>query len=219
MGAFDFIKNTFDYRDFIGVSKNDNATATPNQNQNSNSNQNQQQTEGSNQQTYGQPNDNMNKKTLYQWSAPNKLPHGGFDPKVIRSLLIVGIVVGLILLIMQEFLLILAIGSLVFVSYVISAAPADTVVHEITNLGVIYDNEFYPWEVFKYYFFTNRDGADILGMDRKNGVRLIFIVNQQHKQEIHKILYERIPYLDEAPKDSLDNMYRSILDKFTSPSA
>lgn len=213
MGAFDFIKNTFDYRDFIGVSKSPTVPPAPNPNQNLNQGNT---TQPVNAAQYGQPNENVNKRTLYQWASPNKLPNGGLDPKLRRSLFIVGIVVGLILLIMQEFLLILAIGSVVFVIYVISSTPAEDVMHEITNLGVIYDGEFYPWEVFSYYFFTERDGVGILGMDRKSGVRLIFIVNAEQRQEIHKILFERIPYLEEAPRDSLDNMYRSVLDKFTS---
>ena len=205
MGFFNTIKNIFDYREFIGFHRDDTAPSNPNQNL--------QPTPEATQQ--GQSNENLNKQVLFTWTAQNKLPHSGLDPKLKRSLMIIGIVVGILLFIMQEYLLILAIGSLVFVSYVISNTPASIVTHDINNLGVSYEGEFYPYTDLKFYFFTQKGGVDILGIDRQNYTRLIFLINPNEKQVIHELLYTRIPYLETPPQDALDDMYKGILSRFT----
>lgn len=161
----------------------------------------------------------VNRQTLYSWVSKNKLPHNGIDPKVQRSLLIVGIILGIILFVMQEYGLIFAVLSMVFVSYVITLSPSVDVNHEITNLGILYEDEFYPWSDLKFYFFTEKMGIDILGIDRLSGSRLLFLISQADKKPIHDILYSRIPYTETPPKDALDDMYRNVLSKFTSPSA
>lgn len=164
-------------------------------------------------------NNMVNRQTLYAWVSKNKLPHSGIDPKVQRSLLIVGIILGIILFVMQEYGLIFAVLSMIFVSYVISLSPSVEVRHEITNLGILYEEEFYPWSDLKFYFFTEKMGIDLLGIDRLSGSRLLFLLSPADKKSVHDILYSRIPYSEIPPKDALDDMYRNILSKFTSPNS
>ena len=58
-------------------------------------------------------------EVLFKWSYEVKLPNAQYSPRFLRMLMIVGIAVGVLLALMQDFILILAIGSVVFFYYVL----------------------------------------------------------------------------------------------------
>ena len=204
----DAIKNTFDYRDLMGIRRpedyeDSNSSDTPHQNT---------------PQVPQQPQPvNTPKQSLVKWIVPNKLPHSGIDPKIRRSLMIVGLVVGIILLIMQEFTLIFAVASLIFVSYVISSTPAEQVEHEISNLGVSYAGEFFPWSDLSYYYMDFKINTPMLCIARKSGPTLVFVIRDGDKDAIQQALYDYLPYLDAPPKDNIEDFIRNIISKFTIP--
>lgn len=155
------------------------------------------------------------RKTLLKWSAQSRSQLKNMDPKKIKTLMIIGIAVCVLLVAMQEFFLILGVLSLIFVSYALTQTPPDEVDYEITNQGVKYDSIFYPWANMRYFFFTNEVGLDTIAIDMLNTVptRLFLTVSSKEKDKVTKLLSEYVNYLEEQPKTFMDKAYDSVMDK------
>lgn len=165
-----------------------------------------------------QQNRTFKKITLFAWQADSRLEQASTtNLRVMRSMIVIAVIIGVLLVAMQEFLLILAIASLVFVKYLISSTPVQKVAHEITNLGVMNAGAFYAWEDLKQFFFTKTDeGINMLCVDTKSSFpgRLFFIVSNEDKDKIQDLINEYLPFLQQAPKDFVSTAYTAMMDKF-----
>ena len=152
------------------------------------------------------------KKVHMTWSAPNKLEMGNGNKKISRTFIIIGVFLGLILAVMQEFGLIVLIASMMFVFYAIKKASPEKVTHEISNHGFSYAGELYYWHQLKNFFFDKNNLLVISTYDPLPG-RLFVIFDQDDKKKIQDHLEEYIHYLPEVPKTSLDKFYEFVVDK------
>lgn len=154
------------------------------------------------------------KQTLYEWDAPSRVVKT-VNKKMIKNLVIIAVVISLLFIAMQEFLLVIAIVSLAFVSYILSATPSETVHNVITSHGVEYGGRFYYWNELKHYFFSERQGTSILCVDAKEGLpaRIYMTLRPGDKDPLHKIVGSYLPYLQEEPRSAVDRMYYSVIDK------
>ncbi len=157
----------------------------------------------------------LKKEVLLEWVGMTKLPPTKKNDKFMRSLTIIAFVVLVLLVILQEFIPIVAILVVVFVSYVISATPAEQVKYEITTLGFNYGGEFYPWDAFRYFFITQKEGYVIFNLDlHKDGVSRLFVLVAEDKvAEVQTLLNEYLPFLEKAPEDFADKIFKMFVNK------
>lgn len=157
----------------------------------------------------------LKKEVLLEWMGLTKLPPTKKNEKFMRSLTIIAFVVLVLLVILQEFIPIVAILVVVFISYVISATPAEQVKYEITTLGFTYGGEFYPWDAFRYFFITHKDDYSVFNLDlNKEGVsRLFVLVSQDRTDEIQGLLNEYLPFLEKPPEDFADKIFKLFVSK------
>lgn len=155
------------------------------------------------------------KKVLVEWESVAKIHRPGFNEKSMRTIVVIAIVIGLLLIIMQEYALILAIGSIVFIGYALSKAPVESVKYEITNHGVKYAAQFYYWnELTQFYFVTSR-GENLMAVDTKERLpgRLFLSINPTLKDKIKSVFETYLPYLEKEPETFMDRTYKSVVAK------
>ena len=110
------------------------------------------------------------KEVFMSWTI--NLKREGFNPnkKFARTFIIIAIVLGLILAIMQDFVLILGIASIIFVSYVFTKYQLGEAVIEISSHGISYDGKVYYWHELKNFFFSERGSSSILIVGTRMGL-------------------------------------------------
>jgi hypothetical protein len=161
---------------------------------------------------------NLGAKNIYiTWEA--EIYSGGktlISKRFARSSIIIGVFVGILLLIMQEFALILAIGSIVFFLQVYSKMLPQSIRFEISNYGIMIGDNLYPWDKLRRYFFFTRDGNEVIGVDTVLGFpgRIFINFEIKDKEKIKEILDKNLYYLESEPRTFLDNAYDKIMSKF-----
>lgn len=146
----------------------------------------------------------VKKEVLFEWDTVTRSKAIVLDnPKENRTLIVIGVVIALILILTQNFLLIAVIASLIFLRYVLSATPGESVQHKLLNIGVDYNGNIYEWHELKQFFFTQDTKDFFLCIDTFERLpgRLYFILNSSSdKEKIRNIVEEYIPYLEEEPQ-------------------
>ena len=107
-----------------------------------------------------------NKEVFMSWTAEGKISRTQFDAKFVRMLAIIGIVVGLLLALMQDFVLIIVIGSVIFFYYTLhNKYQPGLVSYEISNYGFKSGEQMYYWFELRHFFFSQKGGQEILIID------------------------------------------------------
>lgn len=152
------------------------------------------------------------RKTLYAWKALSRPTKKQMSQKTTKTLIIIGAVIALLLVAMQEFFLILVALSLIFVSYILQQIPAEEIEYEITNHGVKYAGKLYFWEDLSQFFFLNAEGMEIVALDVLNDLpaRIYLTLSGGNREKVKKLLEEHIEFLEEEPKTFFDKAYDSI---------
>jgi hypothetical protein len=155
------------------------------------------------------------KEVLYSWEGLSRSERPKISKKASRTMLIIGIIVALLLLAMQEFWLVLAVLALIFASYMLAQVPPETVRYEITNQGITYIDRFYEWPELSHYFFMKQNDLDIVAVDVTKGLpgRLYLTINPVDKEKVSGLMNEHLTYLEEQPKTVADKAYDKVVDK------
>lgn len=140
-------------------------------------------------------------KILYSWRAPTR-PFKRRDREFWTTVLSIAFLVGLILFFVKEWLLIAAIVSLIFVYYVLSTVEPEEAEYKLTNRGVIYAGQTYPWEEIKQFWFSEKYGQKTVNFSLQAGLlsRLVILIGKGNETEIKKILTKYL--LEEEPQPS-----------------
>lgn len=156
------------------------------------------------------------RKELYSWTTTN-IPSGeAFKlPKVNRSFVVIGIFLLVLFLVMKEFLLIAALGSLFFLWNVLSGVKSEPVSHQITTHGINYAGQFFKWTELKEFFFAKMGNADTLNINTIQRLpgRLILLINPQDKDRLSEILSKYLTYVQKEPNNVFDRVYETVIDK------
>lgn len=156
------------------------------------------------------------RKSLYAWETTN-IPTGeSFKlPKFNRSFIVIGLFVLLLFLLMKEFLLIAALGSMFFLWNVISGVSAEKVKHEVTTHGIDYAGQFFKWTELDEYYFTKKGNTDMLCINTSINLpkRLFFVLGAGDKSKLDSILGKYLTYLKKEPETVFDKAYTSVIEK------
>lgn len=156
------------------------------------------------------------RETLLEWKAPVRPILPVFNPKIIRSLTIIGVVIALLLLAVQQFVLILTMVSLSFVAYLLMQSPVDYITHKVTNQGIYYGDKFYFWHELRHFFFsiTNNEAILVVDFVKDFPTRLFFVLeNKAAVSKVKELLEPYVLYLPEVPQTSIEKLYCYIADK------
>jgi hypothetical protein len=145
-------------------------------------------------------------------SRPQKKP---MHQKTLKTLIIIGAIIGLLLAAMQQFFLIIVILSLIFISYMLSQVPGESIKYELTNEGINYADVFYSWADLRHFFFFTGSELDVIAVDIKDGIpaRIYLTLPEGKRDEVKRILGDHIMFLEEEPKSFMDKAYESVLSR------
>jgi len=137
------------------------------------------------------------------WTAPAR-PFKPRDKKYFTTIGVVILVLGLILLMVREFLLIGVIISLGFVSYVLATVKPEKVNHEINEDGIKVGSEQFLWKSLTHFFFTTQWGYKILNISTKKAVpgRLMMLLGNIKEADAEKEVKKRLEKIA-APQKGL----------------
>ena len=141
----------------------------------------------------------------------------GIDKSHIRAFTIIGIFVGLLLLIMQEFFIILIIGSLIFFTQAILRMNPENVKYEISSHGISIGDTMYYWNQLVRFFFIQRENTEAVAVDTTLGFpgRIFMPFQGVDKGKLKEILEKHIHFLESEPKTFLDNAYDRVVKRFS----
>jgi len=152
-------------------------------------------------------------KILAEWSSPAR-PYKERTREFYTTILSIAFLLGVILLLLKEFLLIGVIMAFAFLSYVLATHKPDNVTHQITEAGIVTDNKLYKWEELTQYWVTKQWDQEVIMVKTIKTIPglLVMVINSSHKATILKALEGKL--LEEKPADSfVDKASRWLGDK------
>lgn len=143
----------------------------------------------------------VNEQVLLDWSAPAR-PYKERTREFYTTILSIAFLLGVILLLLKEFLLIGVIMAFAFLSYVLATHKPENVTHQLTSLGINTDNKLYKWEEFSQFWVKKQWSQEVVickTIKTLPGV-ILMVIDPHKKASILKILSEKLP--EETPSDS-----------------
>ena len=140
-------------------------------------------------------------KVLLEWSAPAR-PYKERTREFYTTILSIAFLLGIILLLLKEFLLIGVIIAFAFMSYVLASHRPENVTHQVTTSGIRTDNKLYEWSNFINFWLRKEWDQEVMLCKTKTtlpGV-IVLVVDPKKREEIIKAVGEKIPLI--KPTDS-----------------
>lgn len=144
-------------------------------------------------------------KDLLTWTAPSR-PFKRRNRDFYVTILAIAGLFGIVLFLIEGFMPVLLIISLVFLFYVMSTVEPEAVTYKVTTLGIKVGDKRTDWEIMTRFWFTKRFDSDLLVAQLVTFPgRLEVVIRPEQRQEIKSaiskyLLYEQLPasFLDKA---------------------
>jgi hypothetical protein len=146
-------------------------------------------------------------KVLFEWTSPERAFQRRNKDFWVTAIAIL-VLVSVIFIMVQEFYLVIALVSVLFLYYVLSTVPPEDIGHKITNRGVYFGEANYSWDLLERFWFGKSLGWDTLFIETKLRFppQVSLIIDPKDKDKLQKILVKRIPMVQSSP---------SFVDKLT----
>lgn len=152
-------------------------------------------------------NDLNEEKVLYEWTAPERAFQRREKDFWITAVAIL-VLVAVIFIFIKEFFLIIALGSLMFMFYVLSTVPPANVLYRITNRGIYFGEIVYYWDVLEKFWFKKSLSTEMVhfGTTLKFPHLVSLVIIPKDETKLKEIIIKKIPLVENPP---------SIIDKLT----
>lgn len=140
-------------------------------------------------------------KILVEWTAPSR-PYKVRSREFYTTILSIAFLLGVILLLLKEFLLIGVIMAFAFLSYVLATYKPDDAKHQITTNGIRTDGKLYEWDKLTNFWLKKQWDQEVIickTITPLPGV-ILLVVNASKKEAILKAIGDHIPLV--KPTDS-----------------
>lgn len=134
-------------------------------------------------------------KTLLAWTAPGR-PFRVRGKEYFASIILITFLLEIIIFLFGEYLLMVVVLSLVFVTFALALVPPHDYHYRISTEGITIEDHFYLWQELYDFYFKRRDNQDILHIRTKTLLpgELTFTLGDIHKDQIKTILISYLPY-------------------------
>ena len=140
---------------------------------------------------------------LVSWIAPAR-PFKRRDRKFYTTIIAIAALCGLILFLIEGFLPVILIISIVFLFYILSTVEPENIEYKITNRGIKVGINRTDWELLGRFWFTNRFDTELLIVETAAFPgRLELVIKPEIKAEIEKNVGKYLTQ-EEIPASSLD---------------
>jgi len=154
----------------------------------------------------------IKEKELMSWSAPAR-PFKRRNREFYTNLFAMAGIVGLVLFLIEGWMPVVLIVSVLFLYYVMNTIEPESVTYKLTNLGVKIEDSLSPWETTTRFWFTKRLDSPLLVLEILTFPgRLELVLNEGIKESVRIAL---LKYINEekAPPSFLDRASNLISKK------
>lgn len=139
-------------------------------------------------------------KILFEWEAPERAYQKKNKDFWVTAVAIL-ILVSVILIFIHEFFLIMALISVLFVYYALSAVPPGMVKNKLTNRGLYFGELKYEWTVLKRFWFKKSLSNETInfGTNMRFPQMVSLVIDPKDQEELKEIIVKRIPLLESSP--------------------
>jgi hypothetical protein len=145
--------------------------------------------------TYWQTLSDNDVQELLSWHAPGRPFRQRTREYFINGLLIM-IAVEIILFLFSQYLLMVVVAALLFLSFALSSVPPRSFFYRISTEGVLIENNFFIWDELYDFYFMQEHEIDVLHIRTKAFFpgELIITLGMLSKQEIKAALLPFLPF-------------------------
>lgn len=134
-------------------------------------------------------------KTLLSWHAPGR-PFKRRSKQYFMTAILITFLIQVILLLFHQYMLMLVVFSLLFVSFAFASVPPKNFHYRISTEGIMLEDHFFIWHELYDFFFTKRNGVEILNVRTKSifpGI-LTITLGDVPKEHVRNILVRYLPF-------------------------
>ena len=142
---------------------------------------------------------------LLEWTSPAR-PFRKRTKEYYTTLGALVFLLVVILFLIQEWMAIGAILAVVFVAYVLSTVPPETIHHRITTFGVENAGRRYSWIELYEFWFEEKDEVAMLTMQTRIPFppRIHILLGEVKKEEVKAVLERYLPFRPEPVRTFTD---------------
>ncbi len=142
-------------------------------------------------------------RDLVTWNAPAR-PFKRRNREFWVTTIAIAAVVGLVLFLVEGFMPVILVVSVVFLFYVLSTVPPEDIEYKVTTRGIKVAGKRTDWGAMNRFWFSRRFDSDLLIIETLNlPGRLEVVIIPGKKEEIKKAIAEYLVH-EEVPGSGLD---------------
>ena len=144
--------------------------------------------------------DQNEEKVLFEWEAAERA-YQKKDKDFWVTAIAILILVSVILIFIKEFFLIMALISVLFLYYTLSAVPPGKVKNKLTNRGIYFGELRYSWKNLKKFWFKKSMSSDTICFETElRFPRMVsLVIHPDDMGKLKEIVLKRIPMLETSP--------------------
>jgi hypothetical protein len=134
-------------------------------------------------------------KTLLSWQSPGR-PFRKRGKEYFLSAMLLTLFIQIILFLFGQYLLMLVVLALLFVSFALSSVPPTNFHYKISNQGITIEDHFYLWQELYDFFFKKREGIWVLHVRTRMFIPgvLNITLGTVDKDHVRDVLLRYLPY-------------------------
>ncbi|MEI6690666.1 MAG: hypothetical protein WCL07_02845 [bacterium] len=152
-------------------------------------------------------------RLILEWTAPSR-PYKERTREFYTTIGSIAFLLGVILLLLKEFLLIGVIISFAFLSYVLASHKPEDSLTQITTRGIRTDNKLYDWNALTSFWVKKQWDQELIVCRTKTALPglILLVINPKLRENILKEIGERLELI--KPENSfVDKASKWISDK------
>lgn len=148
---------------------------------------------------------NIPERDLFTWIAPAR-PFKRRNREFYVTIIAIAALVGLVLFLVEGFMPVILIVSLVFLFYVLSTVEPEDIEYKISNKGVIIAEKRTDWDLTLRFWFSRRFDSQLLIIETLMlPGRMELVIKPEDKEGLRKVLLDYIPE-EKTPPSTLDRV-------------
>jgi hypothetical protein len=147
------------------------------------------------------PTDIKVEKILLEWVAPAR-PYKERTREFYTTILSIAFLIGVILLLLKEFLLIGVIIAFAFLSYVLATHKPEDATHQVTTSGIRTDGKLFTWDSLAFFWLKKQWDQEVIICKTKTALPgvILMVLDAKKREDIIKAIGDHIPL--EKPSDT-----------------
>lgn len=134
-------------------------------------------------------------RTLLSWHAPGR-PFKKRSKQFYLTAALIAFLIEIILFLFSQYMLMLVVLSLLFVSFAFAFVPPKNFHYRVSTEGIMLEDHFYIWRELYDFYFTKRNGIDILNVRTKSifpGI-LTITLGGMSRDHVRDLLARYLPF-------------------------